>query len=91
MDPANQRSVHDWQTCAGFPPREPELARVFNGKPEGLRKDDILDDVRLYWLTNAAMSWARLYRDNAHFPTGGFFDPRGIRIPVAVSVLPNKI
>jgi pimeloyl-ACP methyl ester carboxylesterase len=67
------------------------IARVFDGKPEGLTKDDILDNVTLYWLTNTAISSARLYWDNAHHPTGGFFDPRGIRIPVAVSVFPDEI
>jgi pimeloyl-ACP methyl ester carboxylesterase len=67
------------------------IARVFDGKTEGLSKDDILDNVTLYWLTNTAISSARLYWDNAHNPTGGFFDPRGIKIPVAVSVFPDEI
>ena len=67
------------------------IARVFDGKPEGLTKDDILDNVTLYWLTNTAISSARLYWDNAHFPTGGFFDPRGITIPVAVSAFAEEI
>jgi hypothetical protein len=39
----------------------------------------------LYWLTNTEISSARFYWDNAYNPTGGFFDPRGIKIPVAVS------
>ena len=47
------------------------IARVFDGKTEGLTKDDILDNVTLYWLTNTAISSARLYWDNAHHPTGG--------------------
>ncbi|OAV51734.1 multidrug MFS transporter [Rhizobium sp. WYCCWR10014] len=67
------------------------IARVFDGKPEGLSKDDILDNITLYWLTNTAISSARLYWDNAHFPSGGFFDPRGIKIPVAVSAFPDEI
>ena len=67
------------------------IARVFDGKPEGLTRDDILDNITLYWLTNTAISSARLYWDNAHHPTGGFFDPRGIKIPVAVSVFPEEI
>jgi pimeloyl-ACP methyl ester carboxylesterase len=67
------------------------IARVFDGKTEGLTRDDILDNVTLYWLTNTAISSARLYWDNAHFPTGGFFDPRGIEIPVAVSAFPDEI
>lgn len=67
------------------------IARVFDGKTEGLTRDDILDNVTLYWLTNTAISSARLYWDNAHFPSGGFFDPRGINIPVAVSAFPDEI
>jgi pimeloyl-ACP methyl ester carboxylesterase len=67
------------------------IARVFDGKAEGLTRDDILDNVTLYWVTNTAISSARLYWDNAHNPTGGFFDPRGIKIPVAVSVFPDEI
>src|SRR5262245_59320005 len=67
------------------------IARVFEGKTEGLSKDDVLDNVTLYWLTNTAISSARLYWDNAHHPTGGFFDPRGIKIPVAVSAFPDEL
>jgi pimeloyl-ACP methyl ester carboxylesterase len=67
------------------------IARVFGRKAEGLTRDDVLDNVTLYWLTNTAISSAQLYWDNAHHPTGGFFDPRGIKIPVAVSVFPDEI
>jgi pimeloyl-ACP methyl ester carboxylesterase len=67
------------------------IARVFDGKTEGLTRDDVLDNITLYWLTNTAISSARLYWDNAHHPTGGFFDPRGITIPVAVSAFPDEI
>jgi len=67
------------------------IARSFNGEKEGLTPDDVLDNVTLYWLTNTAISSARLYWDNAHFPSGGFFDPRGIKIPVAVSAFPDEI
>ncbi|EPE97577.1 epoxide hydrolase family protein [Rhizobium grahamii] len=67
------------------------IARVFDGKTEGLTKDDILDNITLYWLTNTAISSARLYWDNAHSPSGGFFDPRGIKIPVGVSAFPDEI
>ena len=67
------------------------IARVFDGKTEGLTKDDVLDNVTLYWLTNTAISSARLYWDNAHHPTGGFFDSRGIKIPVAVSAFADEI
>jgi pimeloyl-ACP methyl ester carboxylesterase len=68
------------------------IARVFDGKPEGLTRDDILDNVTLYWLTNTAISSARLYWDTRHnLPAGGFFDVRGIKIPVAVSAFAEEI
>jgi pimeloyl-ACP methyl ester carboxylesterase len=67
------------------------IARSFDGQSEGLTPDDVLDNITLYWLTNTATSSARLYWDNAHFPSGGFFDPRGIKIPVAVSAFPDEI
>ena len=68
------------------------IARAFDGKPEGLTRDDILDNVTLYWLTNTAISSARLYWDtNQAAPGAGFFDARGVKIPVAVSVFPDEI
>jgi len=68
------------------------IARVFDGKTEGLTRDDVLDNVTLYWLTNTAISSARLYWDTRHnLPAGGFFDVRGIKIPVAVSAFPDEI
>ena len=68
------------------------IARAFDGKPEGLTRDDILDNVTLYWLTNTAISSARLYWDTRHnLPPGGFFDVRGIKIPVAVSAFAEEI
>src|SRR6185295_7985609 len=36
------------------------ISRVFNGEPAGLTRDDILDNITLYWLTNTAVSSARL-------------------------------
>jgi len=68
------------------------IARVFDGKTEGLSRDDVLDNITLYWLTNTAISSARLYWDTAHnLPPGGFFDVRGIKIPVAVSAFGEEI
>jgi len=69
------------------------IARVFDGKPEGLTPDDVLDNITLYWLTNTAISSARLYWDTRHTlpPGGGFFDVRGIQIPVAVSAFAEEI
>jgi len=68
------------------------IARVFDGKTEGLSRDDVLDNITLYWLTETAISSAQLYWDTAHnLPAGGFFDARGIKLPVAVSVFPDEI
>jgi pimeloyl-ACP methyl ester carboxylesterase len=68
------------------------IARVFDGKSEGLTRDDILDNVTLYWLTNTAISSARLYWDTRQLPAkGGFFDVRGVQIPVAVSAFGDEI
>ncbi|MFZ0639331.1 MAG: twin-arginine translocation signal domain-containing protein [Candidatus Acidiferrales bacterium] len=63
------------------------ITRVFSGQSEGLTRDDILDNITLYWLTNTAISSARLYWEYK----GGFFDVRGITIPVAVSAFPDEI
>jgi pimeloyl-ACP methyl ester carboxylesterase len=63
------------------------IARVFDGTTEGLTRDDILDNITLYWLTNTAVSSARLYWENKL----AFFAPKGITIPVAVSVFPDEI
>jgi len=63
------------------------IARVFAGQPEGLTRDDILDNVTLYWLTNTAVSSARLYWESKL----AFFAPKGVAIPVAVSAFPDEI
>jgi pimeloyl-ACP methyl ester carboxylesterase len=63
------------------------IARVFDGQSEGLTRDDILDNITLYWLTNTAVSSARLYWENK----SDFFDPKHVAIPVAVSVFPDEI
>ena len=70
---------------------EKMIARVFAGQSEGLTRDDVLDNVTLYWLTNTAISSARLYWDTAQASSAGFFDARGVKIPVAVSVFPDEI
>jgi pimeloyl-ACP methyl ester carboxylesterase len=63
------------------------IARVFDGQPEGLTRDDILDNVMLYWLTNTAVSSARLYWESKL----AFFAPKGVTIPVAVSAFPDEL
>jgi len=68
------------------------ISRVFDGRTEGLTRDDVLDNVTLYWVTNTAISSARLYWDTTRISTGGgFFDVRGVTIPVAVSAFPDEI
>jgi pimeloyl-ACP methyl ester carboxylesterase len=67
------------------------IARVFDKQQEGLSRDDILDNITMYWLTNTAVSSARLYSDTTQTATSGFFDPRNVRIPVAVTVCPDEI
>jgi pimeloyl-ACP methyl ester carboxylesterase len=68
------------------------IARSFEGPPEGITPDDFPDNVTLYWLTNTAISSARLYWDTTQVSTGrGFFDVRGLEIPVAVSAFPDEI
>jgi len=63
------------------------MARVFAGQREGLTRDDILDNITLYWLTNTAVSSARLYWENEF----SFVVVKGVTIPVAVSVFPDEI
>jgi pimeloyl-ACP methyl ester carboxylesterase len=63
------------------------ISRAFDGQREGLTRDDVLDNLTLTWLTNTAISSARLYRENK-LP---FFLPMGVTIPVAVSAFPDEI
>jgi pimeloyl-ACP methyl ester carboxylesterase len=63
------------------------IARVFDGKSEGLTRDDVLDNITLYWLTNTAISSARLYWENKL----NFFAPKQVAIPVAVSAFPDEL
>lgn len=63
------------------------IARVFAGEAEGLTRDDILDNVSLYWLTNTAVSSARLYWESKL----AFFAPKGVQLPTGVSVFPDEI
>jgi pimeloyl-ACP methyl ester carboxylesterase len=66
------------------------IARVFDGAREGLTRDDILDNITLYWLTNTAVSSARLYWESRN-GKGGFFDPRGVPLPTGVSAFREEI
>jgi pimeloyl-ACP methyl ester carboxylesterase len=63
------------------------IARAFAGDPGGLSRDDILDNVTHYWLTNSGVSSGRLYWESKL----GFFDVKGVEIPVGVSVFPDEL
>jgi pimeloyl-ACP methyl ester carboxylesterase len=63
------------------------IARVFDGHHEGLTRDDVLDNVTLYWLTNTTVSSARIYWENK----AAFFAPKGVDVPVAVSAFPDEV
>ena len=68
------------------------IARVFDGQTEGLTRDDVLDNVTLYWLTNTGdLLGAPLLGHHADLDRRGFFDVRGVKIPVAVSAFPDEI
>jgi pimeloyl-ACP methyl ester carboxylesterase len=67
------------------------ISRTFDGKTEGLTRDDVLDDITLYWLTRTAVSSARSYWDYSATAKKGFFDIKGATIPVAVSAFPDEI
>jgi pimeloyl-ACP methyl ester carboxylesterase len=63
------------------------IARAFDGQPTGLTRDDVLDNVTLFWLTNTGVSSGRLYWENKL----NFFDVKNVTLPVAVSVFPEEL
>jgi len=65
------------------------ITRVFEGKSEGLTRDDVLDNITIAWLTNTALSGARLYWEI--WGKLGYFNAKGVSIPVAVSVFPDEL
>ena len=65
-----------------------DIADAFGGHPVGnLTRDEVLDNVTFYWLTNTGVSSGRLYWESKY----GFFDTKGVKIPVAVTVFPNEL
>jgi pimeloyl-ACP methyl ester carboxylesterase len=64
------------------------IARVFDGKKEGLTRDDVLDNITITWLTNTAVSGGRLYWENKG---SSFFAVKGVTVPTAVSVFPDEL
>ena len=70
-----------------FPTSRAAIARAFEGQAEDLTRDDVLDNVTLFWLTNTAVSAARLYWENKV----AFFSPKNVAVPVAVSIFPEEL
>jgi len=76
------------------------IARTFDGQPEGMTRDDVLDNITITWLTNTAISGARLYwealpKTSPGFGVGQsnvrFFEPFGVTVPIAVSQFPDEL
>ena len=67
------------------------IARVFDGQREGLTRDDVLDNITLYWVTKTGISSALLYWNNLVTAKGAFFDITNVKIPVAVSIFPDEL
>jgi pimeloyl-ACP methyl ester carboxylesterase len=64
------------------------IAQILDGRLQGdLTRDDVLDNITLYWLTNTGVSAARLYWENK----AGFFEAKPITIPYAISVFPDEL
>lgn len=74
---------HDYKSLA-------LISRSFAGVKEGLTRDDILDNISLFWFTNSAISAARLYWENGK-AGDSFFAVKGVKLPVAVSVYPDEM
>src|SRR5262245_14805400 len=63
------------------------IASAFAGNPGGLSRDDVLDNVTHYWLTNTGVSAGRLYWESKL----GFFDVKGVELPVGLTVFPDEL
>jgi pimeloyl-ACP methyl ester carboxylesterase len=63
------------------------ISRAFAGQPGGLSRDDFLDNITHFWLTDTALSAARLFWEN----TFSYFSVKGVTVPVAVSVFPDEL
>ncbi|MFD8193773.1 hypothetical protein [Streptomyces wuyuanensis] len=74
---------HDWQSLE-------MISRSFAGEPEGLTRDDVLDNITLFWLTKSAVSAARLHWETAQAGISSF-GAKGVKLPVAASVFPTEM
>ncbi|HKR25580.1 MAG TPA: alpha/beta fold hydrolase [Allosphingosinicella sp.] len=76
------------------------IARAFDGEEEGVTRDDVLDNITITWLTNTAISGARLYWEAMPRTSPGFgiqhnnarfFEPIGVKVPIAVSAFVDEL
>ena len=76
------------------------IVRTIDGEPEGMSRDDVLDNITITWLTNTGISGARLYwealpRNSPGFgierQNARFFEPFGVKVPTAVSQFPDEL
>jgi pimeloyl-ACP methyl ester carboxylesterase len=64
-----------------------QISHAFEGQPEGeLTRDEVLDNITLYWVTNTGASAARLYWENARLVSNG-----EISLPAAFTVFPGEL
>jgi len=69
------------------------ISRIFAGEAAGLTRDDVLDNLTITWLTNTALSGARLYWENKlpYLSVKGVCSTKGVCVPVAVSAFPDEL
>ena len=67
------------------------IARAFDGQQEGLTRDDVLDNLTLFWLTNTGVSAGRLYWEYLYRYKGTYVSVKDVTAPVAVSVFPDEV
>src|SRR5204862_6667108 len=67
------------------------ISRSFNGVSEGLSRDDVLDNMTLFWLTSTGVSAARLYWEYNLSDKLSSFSPKGVKLPFAVRAFPYEL
>jgi pimeloyl-ACP methyl ester carboxylesterase len=63
------------------------ITRAFDGQQEGLTRDDVLDNITLFWLTKTGVSASRLYGESKF----SYVAVKNVSVPVAVSVFPDEV
>ena len=63
------------------------ITRAFDGQQEGLTRDDVLDNITLFWLTRTGVSASRLYGESKF----SYVAVKNVSVPVAVSVFPDEV